>query len=96
MYEITILSYFRIALLSLLTPSNKMCNPPTKKKAGGGGGAGIFAWTETESFRSQSDFPGVQTLLQHMPLSPLSGELAAAGATSADQLAANPPPNSSQ
>ena len=36
-HEITILSYFRIVLLSLLTPSYKMCNPPTKKKKGGSG-----------------------------------------------------------
>ena len=56
-HEITILSYFRIVLLSLLTPSYKMCNPPTKKKKGGGE---ILGWREAESFRSQSDLPGVQ------------------------------------
>lgn len=55
-YEITILSYFRIVLLSLSTPSYKMCNPPTKKKKK----KEILGWREAESFRSQSDFPGVQ------------------------------------
>ena len=60
-----------------------MCNPPTKKKRGG---VGILGWKGAESFPSQSDFPGVQ----HCYDICLSGELAATGAASEDQLAANP------